>query len=120
MNSNNLKEAAVSSPESEPIPPESIAATQILNGLPQIVEKLSQEEYDSLHDQIANRVSEIFRQGFTQGFAVGYPAGQQYGAAFAMEYCTKNIKGMVQQEAINQGFDRTTALQALNQSPMDK
>ena len=106
--------------EVKPLSPESISTTQILNGLPQIVEKLSQEEYDSLHDQIANRVSEIDRQGFTQGFAVGYPAGQQYGAAFAMEYCTKNIKGMVQQEALNQGFDRTTALQTLNQSPTDK
>jgi len=37
-----------------------------------------------------------------------------------MEYCTKNIKEMVQQEVVNQGFDRTTALQALNLTPVDK
>jgi len=117
MNSSNLKSDMS---ELKPFSPESIATTQILNGLPEIVEKLSQEEYDCLHNRIANHISEIFREGFTQGFAVGYPAGSQSGAAAAMEYCTKNIKGMVNREVLNQGFDRTTLLQSLNLTPVDK
>lgn len=131
MDSNNLKSENVmeifdfqtsseTSFPSDPISPASLAAMQILNGLPQLVEKLSQEEYDSFLNNIAKRLSEIFKQGFNQGFEVGYRAGLQYGASFAMEYCTKNIKGMVNMEVLNQGFDRNTVLQALNLSSMDK
>jgi hypothetical protein len=77
-------------------------------------------EYDSFLDHVADRVAEIYKQGLNQEFGVGYTAGLNYGAAFAMEYCTKNIKEMVNLEALNQGFDRTTTLQALNSAPTDK
>ena len=45
---------------------------------------------------------------------MGYPAGVDYGASSALEYCTKNIKGMVNMEVLNQGFDRNTVLQSRN------
>jgi len=40
--------------------------------------------------------------------------------SFAMEYCTKNIKAMVNMEVVNQGFDRATIPQALKSSSTEK
>jgi hypothetical protein len=81
---------------------------QILNGFPQFVEILSQEEYDSLLNQIANRLADQFKVGL------------HLGASFAFDYCTKNIKAMVNMEVVNQGFDRNTVLRALNFSSTEK
>jgi len=104
MSSNNLKADATLTP----ISPESLIAVQILNGFPQFVEMLSQEEYDSLLNQISNRLADQFK------------AGLHLGASFAFDYCTKSIKAMINMEVVNQGFDRTTVLQALNSTSMDK